>query len=264
MPELTELEQQLRLLAAEIEWPATPALGGAVRRRITSTTPRSYARPWYERRWAMAAAAALLIAALLVAYTPTRNAIADFLNLHTSINRTNVLPTPSPLPPGPLGQRLGLGNRVTLATARAGVKWAIVLPSGLGQPDEVYLQSPQSGPPQGEVTLVYGSRPGMPVSGETGVSLLITEVRGNVSETFFGKIIGPGTTIEEVIVGGHRGWWISGHPHAFFFTGTDGEIRDETLRLATNTLIVDDGGTIVRIEGDLTKQHALDLATSLS
>ena len=50
MPELTELEQQLRVLAAEIEWPATPALGAAVSRRITAM-PRSYdARPWYERR----------------------------------------------------------------------------------------------------------------------------------------------------------------------------------------------------------------------
>jgi hypothetical protein len=34
--------------------------------------------------------------------------------------------------------------------------------------------------------------------------------------------------------------------------------------LATNTLIIDEGGTIVRIEGDLTRQQALDLAASLA
>jgi hypothetical protein len=67
-----------------------------------------------------------------------------------------------------------------------------------------------------------------------------------------------------VTVNGHKGYWISGKPHAFFFTDAAGNFRDETLRLATNTLIFDDNGTIVRIEGDLTKAQALEIATSLS
>jgi hypothetical protein len=256
--ELDNVEARLTALSAAIDWPATPNVGPVVTRRI-ATTPH-----WYERRWVMAAAAALVIAALLLAYTPTRDAIADFLNLHTTITRTNVLPSPSPLAPGPLGQRLGLGHRVTLATARASVKWPILLPAGLGEPDEVYVASPNLGPPQGEVTLVYGSRSGIPVAGQTGVSLLITEVRGTVDEQFFGKMLGQGTTIENVAVNGHRGWWISGEPHIFFFLGTDGEMRQETMRLATNTLLLDVNGTIVRVEGNLTRQQALDLAASLS
>jgi hypothetical protein len=258
VPEMNDTEARLTVLAGAIDWPATPNLGPVVTRRI-ATTPR-----WYERRWMMAAAAALVIAALLLAYTPTRDAIADFLNLHTTITRTNVLPTPSPLPPGPLGQRLGLGHRVTLATARASVQWPIVLPAGLGEPDEVYLTSPGLGPPQGEVTLVYASRPGIPIAGQTGVSLLITEARGTVDEQFFANMAGQGTTIEVVAVNGHRGWWISGQPHIFFFVGTDGEVRQETMRLAANTLILDFSGTIVRIEGNLTRQQALDLGASLS
>jgi hypothetical protein len=36
------------------------------------------------------------------------------------------------------------------------------------------------------------------------------------------------------------------------------------MRLATNTLIFDNGGTVVRIEGDLTKAQALEIAKSLS
>ncbi len=253
-----DVEARLTALAAVIDWPATPSLGPGVTRRL-ATTPH-----WYERRWVMAAAAAIVIMTLLLAYTPTRDAIADFLNLHTTITRTNVLPSPSPLPAGPLGQRLGLGHRVTLATARASVLWPIVLPSGLGEPDEVYVASPDAGPPQGEITLVYASRSGIPVAGQTGVSLLITEVRGTVDEQFFGKMIGPGTTIENVTVNGHRGWWISGEPHIFFFVGADGEMRQETMRLAVNTMLLDVNGTIVRIEGNLTKQQALDLVGSLS
>jgi len=34
--------------------------------------------------------------------------------------------------------------------------------------------------------------------------------------------------------------------------------------LATNTLLIDEGGTIIRIEGDLTKDQALQIAASLS
>jgi hypothetical protein len=84
-----------------------------------------------------------------------------------------------------------------------------------------------------------------------------------VNSQFFGKFIGPGTTLEEVTVGGHRGLWIAGQPHDFYFIDSTGLVRDETLRLAGNTLIVDFGGTIVRIEGDLTKAQALQIAQSL-
>jgi hypothetical protein len=35
------------------------------------------------------------------------------------------------------------------------------------------------------------------------------------------------------------------------------------MRLATNTLILDDGGTVIRIEGDLTRAQAFQIAESL-
>jgi len=259
MAEPFDLEPQLTGLVADLAWPPTPDLRAAVRRSIMM--PR---RPWYGSRWALAAVAVIVIVAALLTYPPTRTAIADWVNLHTSINRTTTLPTPSPLPPGPLGSRLGLGGPVTLASARSAVKWQVLIPGALGQPDEVYLQNPPDGPSEGEVTLVYAARPGIPVSGETGVSVLVTEARGSVNQNFFGKTVGPGTTIEPVTIDGHQGWWISGQPHVFFFDDANGDPRLETLRLATNTLILDEGGTIVRFEGDLTEQQALDLAASLA
>jgi hypothetical protein len=95
------------------------------------------------------------------------------------------------------------------------------------------------------------------------VSVLVTEARGTVNEQFFGKLLGPGTTLETVSVNGHAGWWISGQPNGFVFADADGNPYTETLRLATNTLIFDDNGTIVRIEGDMTKAQALQIAGSL-
>ena len=185
------------------------------------------------------------------------------VRLHPDGLKVEEVEAPSPQPPGPLGKRLGLGSLTTLAEAQSKVKWRIVLPPSLGQPDEVYLQLPPSGPPQGEVTLVYSTRPGFNTSGTTGVAVLITEVTGEANSQFFGKVIGNGTTMEQVTVNGHQGYWISGKPHDFFFIDADGNTRDETLRLATNTLLIDDNGIVIRIEGDMTKAQALELAASL-
>jgi hypothetical protein len=262
VPEAADLEQRLVLLQAEIEWPVTPALAARVRARIAAPAPAL--RPWFQNRWALAAAAVLVVLAALIAYTPSRDAIASWINLHTIFTRVNQLPTPSPLPSGPIGKRLGLGDATTLAQAQSQVSWHIVVPASLSQPDEVYLQLPPEGPPQGEVTLVYKSRPGLKTSGQTGVAVLITEANGKVDAQFFGKMLGDGTTMEQVTVNGHQGYWISGQPHLFIFVDASGQFRYETLRLATNTLLIDDNGTVIRIEGDLTKTQALEIAASLS
>jgi hypothetical protein len=258
---MPDLEQQLTALATEIEWPATPNLLPAVRSRITSPLPLR--APWYQSRWALAAAAVVVALAALVAYQPSRDAIAGWINVHVFFQRVHVVPTPSPLPPGPFGQQLGLGSQTTLSDAQKQVSWHIMVPASPGQPDEVYLQLPPDGPTKGEVTLVYGARPGIPVASETGVSVLVTEAVGAVDKNFFGKMLGPGTTFEEVTVGGHKGYWIAGSPHQFFFIDAEGKPRYETLRLATNTLLLDWGGTVVRIEGKLTKAQALEIAASL-
>ena len=255
---MPDLETTLATLGDAIAWPATPDLRVPVRRAIVPR-PR-----WYERRWALAAVAVIAIVATLVAYTPTRTAIAEWVNLHTRITHTTALPTPSPRPPGSIGQRLGLGDATTLEAARGGVTWAVLVPAALGRPDEVYLQTQDDAPTGGEISLVYGPSTGLPVAGETGASVLITEARGRVDEEFFGKIIASGTTVTPVTDGGHDGWWISGSPHDFFFIDSTGSVRAETLRLATNTLVLNFGGTVVRIEGNLAQQQAEQIAASLS
>ena len=258
---MPDLERQLTGLAGAIDWPPTPRLNVVlpIYGEVTGLAGR---RGW--RRWPYALAAGVLIVATLLAYTPTRDVIAGWLNLHTTIHQEQHPPTPSPRPPGQLGSSLGLGTAVTLEEAQGQVSWKIAVPSALGQPDAVYLKQPPSGPSQGEVTLVYSARPGFNTSGTTGVGMLITEVTGEPNSQFFGKIIGNGTTMEQVTVNGHPGYWITGKPHDFFFIDADGNTRDETLRLATNTLLIDDNGIVIRIEGDMTKAQALELAASLT
>jgi len=258
LPDLAELEWQLSRLGAELEWPATPNLAPAVRVRVAMRRPR------FDRRWVTAAAAAILVLAAIAAYPPGRDAIASWINLHTFFRTVPHLETPTPLPPGPLGRRLGLGEQTALANARAALNWPLLVPASLGAPDEVYLQPPPDRPAGGEVTLVYSARAGLPAASQTGVGVLITEARGTINSEFFGKIIGPGTTIEPVAVAGNSGYWIAGAPHTFVFIDSSGGVRFETLRLATNTLLVNVGGTVVRIEGNITKAHALAIAATLA
>ena len=258
---MPDLEDRLTALAGGIDWPETPRLRAAIERRtVAAPTRRAFAVP----RWAMAAAAVLVILATLLAYAPARTAIADWVNLHVRVNHTTALPTPSPLPTGTLGSNLGLGTRTTLQAAQTTVGWQLLVPAALGVPDAVYLQMPPDGPIQGEVTFVYAPRPGIPAASETGVGVLVTEARGSVNEQFFGKTITNGTTITPVQVSGWQGWWIAGQPHTFVFIDSENNVRFDTLRLATNTLVVDEEGTIIRIEGNLTEAQALQIASSLA
>jgi hypothetical protein len=252
---MPDLELELTALAGTLGWPATPDL--ASRAYLPARRQMTYSR------WAIAAAAVLVALAALAIYQPSREAIANWVNVHTSFRQVQHLATPSPQPPGPLGTRLGLGGRITLTDAQKQISWHIAIPSSLGQPDEVYLQPPPDAPAQGEVTLVYSTRPGIPIAGQTGVSALVTEARGAVDQNFFVKMLGPNTTPEAVTVAGHQGYWISGPLNEFFFNDANGNFRSETMRLAANTLIVDYGGTVIRIEGNLTKAQAVEIAASL-
>ncbi len=269
---MPELEQQLAALSPALEWPPTPDLSGAIVHLPALRGGRPVRAGWghtvsetYRPRWALAAAAAILIAAVgLLAFPPSRDAIANWVNVHTIFRQVPHLATPSPQPPGPLGTRLGLGGRTTLPDAQKRISWHIAVPTTLGQPDEVYLQPPPDAPAQGEITLVYATRPGIPVAAQTGVSVLVTEARGAVDQNFFGKMLGPNTTLEQVAVGEHQGYWITGPMNQFFFVDANGAFRNETVRLAANTLILDYGGTVIRIEGNLTKTQALELAASLT
>ena len=262
---MLELEQELTALGAALEWPPTPNLGPRIGSHLRAPSGVIHVSTWWggRSRWALAAAAVVIALAALAIYSPSREAIANWVNVHTSFQQVPHLATPSPQPPGPLGQRLGLGGMTTLPDAQKQLTWHVTVPSSLGQPDEVYLQPAPDAPALGEITLVYATRPGIPVAGQTGVSVLITEARGAVDQNFFGKMMGPGTTLEPVTVAGHQGYWIAGPLNEFFFTDASGDVRSDTVRLAANTLILDDGGTIVRVEGNLTKAQALEIATSL-
>ncbi|MGH7359270.1 MAG: hypothetical protein ACREJR_10700, partial [Candidatus Rokuibacteriota bacterium] len=63
-------------------------------------------------------------------------------------------------------------------------------------------------------------------------------------------------------VGPYPALWLEGGPHVVFFEN-DGRVFDDRGRLAGNTLLVERNDVLVRIEGEIDRERALEIAESL-
>ena len=258
---MPELEEQLRLLGAAIEYPPTPALARAVSERLTAEGGRW--RPGLPlRRVALAfAAVAVAIAAALLVSPQARTTVLGWLGLKgVLVQPVRRLPSPTPASGG-IAQRLQLGDPTSLSAATNRVSFHVSIPQSLGNPDQVYLREPP--PLDGEVSLAYAPRTGLPPTKETSLGLLLMEFRGDINPGFFNKLTGAGTIIEVVDVNGSLGYWISGEPHSFLYNDRNGDPNEESLRLAGNTLLWEVNGVTLRIESALTREQALAIARTV-
>jgi hypothetical protein len=291
-----QLERALRAIGEQLAYPPTPDLARNVQARLAAGPParRSALASWFAapfvRRLAFALVLSIaLVGAVLVLSPGVRNAVADRLGVPgivieyatptAAVIQPSVTPTTANAPagtpatpgtstqptttptPASVGERLGLGRRVTLEEARAAVSFTVVLPSdpSLGPPDEVYLGLP---PLSGQVSLVWLPRPGLPEASTTGVGLLVTQFRAGIDGGFAKKIPSDKTIVRSVIVNGRSGYWIEGEPHNFFYDHPGGTIP-ERPRLAGNVLLWEQGGITYRIEGPRTLEEARRIAESL-
>ncbi|MEX2229829.1 MAG: hypothetical protein WEB13_09355 [Dehalococcoidia bacterium] len=237
-----ELEATLRDLGARLHTPASPLLAQRVRARITEPEARR-SRPWLFSL-APAVLTLLVIGAGAAATELVRVRGVDVFRVPAV--------TAVPLRP------LDLGERGTLELARALVipLWTSSDPA-FATPDEIYLR--RSG--DGQVSFVYAARPGLR-AGPTGHGALVTQHRGELEPGIIGKGVGPSSRIEQVTVAGAPGVWIEGEAHFFFYRDQQGQIREETLRLAGNTLLWERDGTLLRLEAQVGRERALEIAAS--
>jgi hypothetical protein len=247
---LSELELELREL--RIEWPETPDVASAVQARLTAPPRR---RSWLDRPgWQLAVAATALIIAVVMAIPPARAAVLDWLGF-SSVRITREEPRPSRF-----GQALVLGDPVTLEQARR--SFPVLVPEAVGKPDSVYLyEHPLMGP---RVDLLYRARPGLPTSSNTGAGMLITQFKA-VASPYIEKSAGAGAKLERLTVDGDPAFFLSGAPHGFAYTvpGTE-NTNFEEQRLAGNTLLVDrSDGVLLRIEADISRDRAVEIAESV-
>lgn len=254
-----ELESALRDLGAHLSYPSTVDLLPAVRARIERHRGEGFwAALWSPRVAfvpALATVALLLVAA--VAFQPVAATAAEALGLRgLAIFRAAESPPPA-------SGKAVLSDAVKVASVEEAARqagFAVVLPSALGQPDEVYVRRSAQG---ASVFLVYGARSGIAPAKQTGIAVLVTEARGSFEAPLLGKVVGPGSRVEQLTVNGGRGVWIEGAPHQIFFRAPDGQVVVDTVRLAGNVLAWDQGALFVRLEADAPKDQALRIASSV-
>jgi hypothetical protein len=153
------------------------------------------------------------------------------------------------------GTNLGFGIPITLDRAR---KAGALFPEGLPEP-AAYLGPLVGG--QRPIALVYPPTRGLQRSKVTGVALLVQTFRARVDQIILKKMSASGS-VEFLTVGGSPAYWISGEPHGFQYTTPGGNGAFVPQRLADHTLLVERGGKLLRIEGAISKQRAIELATS--
>lgn len=261
-------------LGAHIAYPPTPDVRGRVLARISEPQRAASWRAFASPRYGFAPALitlALVLVSVLVLSPAARATAADILRLRGVEIFRGPVPTPSPTPsrspgaavPPTASPGLDLGVLVGLDEARARAGYAVLVPTDglLGAADEVYLRALAG---SNQVSFLYRVRSGIPLSAEAGVAALVSEFAGTVDEQFFGKVLDRGTTLEKVTIDGQPGFWIQGQPHLFFYSaGVAGQVQQEMLRLAGNTLIWQRGGLLLRLEAQVDKATALRIAASL-
>ena len=245
---MSDLELALVRLGRELHVPPTPDLSARVRARLEQA-PAS--RTWLSRRRTLVLALAVLAVAIgaVLAVPGTRAAILEFFHLRgVTIQRVEELPT---VPLQRDFNELFLGDRVTLAKARERADFDVIVPEALGEPDAVFFQD---NPPGGMVSLVYGT-PDEPRA-------LFTQFRGRVDEVIYKKVA-AGTHIAALQIEGRPGYFLSGDPHEFSYFDRTGEYRQEIVRLAGNTLLWERGPLTLRLEADIDREEAVEIARSV-
>jgi len=242
---VNELERALSALGPEIAVPEGPDLVPAVFARIQ---PRRERRP-QPRRWVLAVALVVLaVLGATLAIPDARSAL--FRILHIGGERIEFVDDLPAVPPSPaVDLEFALGERVSLQEARS--RAAFDLRELDDAPDRVYVGE------RGTVWFLYGT--------PERVRLLVAQTPlVFVDETLIlKKLAGPDTRVEQVVVDGSTGYLLSGEPHLVLLLDANGEVIEESARLARNVLVWESGGVAYRLEGDFGKEDALRLARML-
>jgi hypothetical protein len=274
------LADALRDLATAIAWPGgapdAPAMSGTTGApdlatrvgRALRAAPPPRARPWWQpapaRRLGRPLALALLALLVLAA-------VAGAVALGLPGLRL-ILAEPSGTPPALApsatvpahelpGVGLNLGEPMRPEAAAAVVGRPIPVPGDprLGAPDAVWVDVAKGD----AVALVWAAREDLPASLEPGIGLILMSFEGTVDDELFRKMLGAGTDLQPVSVGGERGYWISGEPHIFFVRSATGENVEDLRRWVGDALVWSDGQTTWRLETSLGREEAIRLAESI-
>ena len=230
---MSDLELRLIALRDEVAWPETPAF------ELAFDAERARRLP--VRSLALGFAILVAIFAGVLALSPgARSAFLEIFHLEgATVEQVENLPEVEV-------QTIDFGEEVSREEAERRVGFKLV---DVGEPDSVFVRGRRM------ASLVYGSvqKP----------RLVLSELRGTVWDGFVKKVGSSRTRIEQVTVDGERGLFISGDEHFVMFLDPNSVIRDEPTFLAGTVLLWNRDGVLLRLEGDMTRAEALELARSV-
>ncbi|WP_052684649.1 hypothetical protein [Lentzea aerocolonigenes] len=182
--------------------------------------------PERRNRWLAALVAAVTAFAIAFAVSPAVRAGVQHLLEFAGVEfRTE--PPASVAPPLP-------SQEVSLDEARKQLPFEIYLPPQLGQPDQITVHEGRF------VTLHYKD-------------IRLDQFDGTIQSTA-GKLIHD-EGVEQI---GDKVW--IPYPHVFFYIDRNGQWHDEEPQGAGKTLLWQRGQVTMRLEGDLTKEKALEIS----
>lgn len=229
---MNELELRLQALGDEIAYPETPRFDlGLDRRPVVAGRLRPLA---------LGFAILLAVLAGVLAVSPgARSAFLEIFELKgATVERVEELPPVEV-------QTVDYGDRVTREAAELRVGFELL---DVGEPDAIFVRGVAA-------TLVYGEveKP----------RLVLTQLNGAVWDGFAKKVAGGGTRVEDVVVDGERGLFVSGDEHYVMYLDGNFNVEDDATYLAGNVLLWNRGPLLLRLEGDFTRAQALELAAAV-
>ena len=241
------LESELRAAGRELDVPPAGDLTAAVRRRLAGQAVgrRRVARGvlGYRLGWRAALVVAVALLAVLIA-TPQGRAVISHVFRFAGVELRQ-----GPGPAHSAGSAALPGQqRMPLEQARHRVSFPILVPAALGRPGEVVVSD------RGRVVSLSYRR--------TPYGLVrIDEFAGRLDQVYFEKFV-HSANVTEVEVNGTKGMWITG-PQELVYVTRGGVPAVASARLTTgNTLIWGTGQVALRLEGNVGKAVALDIAGS--
>jgi hypothetical protein len=232
---VTPLEDALVDLGHHLDAPSGDALALRVGARIRARrAPRT-------RRRLVVVFALLVVLLLALSLVP---AVGEWLGIRGIEVRQEPPPTTVTTRP-PAGPDIGAPSTLERAGRRVG--FAPLVPSTLGQPSAVWLDTRSLAP---IVTLTYPD------------GTLVAEFRAAIGDApVLRKFAGPDVRVDEIDVDGHRAIWVEGaHEVAVVLPG---EIYGDRLRLSDSALLVEIGDVTVRVETGRGRDAALAIARNL-
>jgi len=265
---MIDLERSLEQLAGRIELPDTSWLADDVLRRVTER-PGRHAR---RRVPLVACLVAAAIVVLVIALPGPRRAVARWLGFEsvriepgvtvpttTTTTATRATSGASSVVTS-VEPNIDLGPAVSIGEAESQTGMPDPTPAVLGAPQSIHVVEP---PKSGQILLVYSPSDLVPQSDVTGVGALVSVMPAHIESGFFRKTLGTDSTVRPVDFDGVHAFWIEGSPHQLFFEVGQDQVAQDTLRLATNTLLWERDGHLYRLEADVPLATAVKIARSI-